>query len=142
MKSKITIDVNWANEPVIKIQYVESEDLRDKMVKRYLERLGHKSEWCEVTFEPTYGESSSIAIIQTITPPDLPRAMQWMRQVCDTKEKEESIYLRVENDSNPLESLMENIIKKLQDAGMQDAVDVIYPKIVDIIQQNDSSIEQ
>lgn len=36
MKSQIKIDVNEANEPVITIAHNHSDDLRDKMVKRFL----------------------------------------------------------------------------------------------------------
>lgn len=45
MKSKITIDVDFQNQPVIKIQYIESEDVRDKLVKRFLEKFGGVSAW-------------------------------------------------------------------------------------------------
>lgn len=37
MKSKIMIDLDEDNQPIIKIDYFYSEDVRDKMVKRFLE---------------------------------------------------------------------------------------------------------
>lgn len=40
MKSKIQIDLDWDNQPIIKIEYVPSDDVRDKMVKRFLETFG------------------------------------------------------------------------------------------------------
>lgn len=36
MRSRISIDVDWINSPVIKVDYVESDDLRDKMLGRFL----------------------------------------------------------------------------------------------------------
>lgn len=141
MKSKITIDVNWANEPVIKIQFVESEDLRDKMVKRYLERLGNRSEWCEITFEPDREGIDKTAIISTIAPNDITRHLDWMRQVSD--QHQSMVHQSMVPESTPMsesEKLMINIIEKLQSAGMQDAVDIIYPKIVDVGQPNNHSI--
>lgn len=57
MKSKITIDVDFNNQPIIKIQYIESEDVRDKLVKRFTERFGHVSAWCTWYPATTNGES-------------------------------------------------------------------------------------
>src|SRR5689334_7872403 len=36
MKSRISIDVDYDNQPIIKVEYVESEDVRDKLVGRFL----------------------------------------------------------------------------------------------------------
>ena len=43
MKSKITIDVDQDNQPIIKVEYSESDDVRDKLVKRFIENFGHNS---------------------------------------------------------------------------------------------------
>lgn len=40
MKSRISIDLDEDNSPIIKIEYCGSEDVRDKMVKRFLEGFG------------------------------------------------------------------------------------------------------
>ena len=43
MKSRITIDVDYDNQPIILIDYQESDDVRDKLVKRFLEGFGGES---------------------------------------------------------------------------------------------------
>jgi len=48
MKSKICIDLDDDNQPIIKIRYENSEDVRDKMVKKFLETFGGDS--CLATF--------------------------------------------------------------------------------------------
>lgn len=53
MKSKITIDLDWDNQPIIKIEYNESDDVRDKMVKRFLETFGGDSCWALFNFANT-----------------------------------------------------------------------------------------
>lgn len=50
MKSRITIDVNEDNQPIIKIEYNSSDDVRDKLVKRFLEAFGGESCWAHFTF--------------------------------------------------------------------------------------------
>lgn len=50
MKSRITIDVDYENQPIIKIEYLESEDVRDKLVKRFLESFGYDSIYCTHNF--------------------------------------------------------------------------------------------
>ena len=43
MKSKLTIDLDDDNQPIILIDYVYSEDVRDKIVKRFIESFGSES---------------------------------------------------------------------------------------------------
>lgn len=43
MKSRITIDVDYDNQPCILIDYQESDDVRDKLVKRFIEGFGGTS---------------------------------------------------------------------------------------------------
>lgn len=49
MNSRITIDVNEANQPIIKVRYRDTEDVRDKLVKKFIEGL-QGSAWCRVQF--------------------------------------------------------------------------------------------
>jgi len=57
MKSKITIDLDEDNQPVIKISKQFSEDVRDKMVVRFLESFGFESTECKILFNyPSPGE--------------------------------------------------------------------------------------
>ena len=76
MKSKITIDLAEDNQPIIKVDYVYSEDVRDKMVKRFLERFGGASCWARFRYTTSYAESeyggtSRTAEIKPIPPEDL-----------------------------------------------------------------------
>lgn len=48
MKSRISIDVDNNNQPVIKIDYAESDDVRDKLVKIFIEGFGHNSNQANV----------------------------------------------------------------------------------------------
>ena len=66
MKSKLTIDLDFDNQPIIKIDYVPSEDVRDKMVKRFLESFGSSSAWARLKYE-----DDSLCILRPIPPEDL-----------------------------------------------------------------------
>lgn len=43
MESRISIDMDWDNQPIIRIDYKPSEDVRDKMVKRFMDTFGSES---------------------------------------------------------------------------------------------------
>lgn len=76
MKSKLTIDLDHDNQPVIKIDYFYSEDVRDKMVKRFLETFGGDSCWAAFRYEndntAPYGSTDRTAVIRPICNYDLP----------------------------------------------------------------------
>lgn len=60
MKSRITIDVDSNNQPIIKIEYEHSEDVRDKLVKRFLEGFEDASTFANFyVFSSTEGKTSS-----------------------------------------------------------------------------------
>ena|SRR5687768_1755303 len=82
MKSKITIDLAEDNQPIIQINYVPSEDVRDKMVKRFLETFGHSSVWSRVTFTP--GTDITIATIRPIPFDDIFHNVQDMKSLIET----------------------------------------------------------
>lgn len=52
MKSKITIDLDEDNQPVIKVDFQTSEDVRDKMIARFFEKLGYGSVWFRMKVFP------------------------------------------------------------------------------------------
>ena len=58
MKSKITIDLDNDNQPVIKIDYKQSEDVRDKMISRFFQALDFGSSWCTIEFVSDTPEGS------------------------------------------------------------------------------------
>lgn len=78
MKSRISIDVDHDNQPIIKIEYSESDDVRDKLVKRFLESFGGDSCWATFNFydSPTIHQSNNVlnthAIIRPINTYDIP----------------------------------------------------------------------
>lgn len=72
MKSKLTIDLDFDNQPVIRIDYVPSEDVRDKMVKRFLESFGSSSVWARLEYRinPTLQEGS-LSTLRPVFPEEL-----------------------------------------------------------------------
>jgi hypothetical protein len=67
MKSKITIDLDIDNQPIVKIDFQPSDDVRDKMVKRFLETFGHSSVWCRWEYQNQV-EDGSTSILRPISP--------------------------------------------------------------------------
>lgn len=57
MKSRITIEVNFdeQNLPVIQIIQQSSDDVRDKLVRSFLQSLQHTSRWCRIEYLGNYG---------------------------------------------------------------------------------------
>lgn len=68
MKSRITIDVNEHNQPIIKIEWNDSEDVRDKLVKRYLEKFGTDSHIAKFQYENWFVENTPANRLASITP--------------------------------------------------------------------------
>lgn len=63
MLSKIRIDINDRNEPIILVEWVNSDDIRDKLVKRFIEGFGHESNEAVMKFEDQKpGEYTCISI--------------------------------------------------------------------------------
>lgn len=69
MLSKLMIDLDHDNQPIIKIDYRASDDVRDKMVKRFLETFGGGSAWAQFHFDhwqPDQENPNRYAIIRPI----------------------------------------------------------------------------
>lgn len=83
MKSKITIDMDWDNQPIIKIEYQESDDVRDKMVKRFMETFGGSSCWATFFYDQSISEmtekTNSKAQIRPLKPSQLGEHWKDMR---------------------------------------------------------------
>jgi hypothetical protein len=81
MKSKIQIDIDHDNQPIIRIDYIQSEDVRDKMVKRFLETFGSEVCWAKFQYEG-HGVDligvNSRAIVRPICAYDLPEESKTM----------------------------------------------------------------
>lgn len=69
MKSRITIDVDHDNQPIIKIEYSHSEDVRDKLVKKFLESFGSQSTFANF-FYTGVGDPNHEAKIRPISSVD------------------------------------------------------------------------
>lgn len=66
MKSRISIDLDENNSPYISIQYSPSDDVRDKMVKRFLEGFGSESTLAKFSFTNYSNDSVTHASIHPI----------------------------------------------------------------------------
>lgn len=73
MKSTIKFDLDSENNPIIVVKYVESDDLRDKVVKSFMQGFGHDSSLASIKFESSSGIVSDILIIKPIK--------DWVRDV-------------------------------------------------------------
>lgn len=71
MKSRISIDLDYYNKPIINIEYRESDDLRDKVVKRFLEEFGHNSNFCRVNWQIRENDINQAVNISPISPAQL-----------------------------------------------------------------------
>ena len=72
MKSKITIEIDHDNQPIILIDYEPSPDVRDSLVKRFLETFEGQSEYASFRFVWTNENSiNSKARLRPIKPEDL-----------------------------------------------------------------------
>lgn len=56
MRSRITIELDFDNnnEPYIQIHQLNSDDMRDKVLKSFLEKLGGESQWLKIRCEPQH----------------------------------------------------------------------------------------
>jgi len=59
MKSRITIEVDFENKnlPVIQILSRQSDDVRDGLIKSFLQSLQHTSRWAKFLYKGGYDES-------------------------------------------------------------------------------------
>jgi hypothetical protein len=78
MRSRISIDLDFNNEPILKIEYNESEDVRDKIVKRFLEKFASISSWCKIEWdhERLYTNGNNMNAGVSIISPVVPKEIQ------------------------------------------------------------------
>lgn len=81
MKSRVTFDLDGGNNPIILAHAEHSDDVRDKIAKRFVEKLGHSSNLAVISFMP-----QSINGIQDLHISPLPSS------AFDSKEVERLIY--------------------------------------------------
>jgi hypothetical protein len=72
MLSKITIEIDHDNQPIIKIKYEASPDVRDSLVKRFMETFHGAS--CFATFffdNSVHDMANKVAHIRPIKPEEM-----------------------------------------------------------------------
>lgn len=95
MKSRITIEVDFSNNnlPVIQILSQDSDDVRDGLIKAFLQSLQHTSRWCKILYE---GEASTFDDatvnkqrwrIVPITPKEIPNEIKLMQATLEEWER-------------------------------------------------------
>ena len=95
MKSKIYIDVDHDNHPVIRVEHHHSEDVRDKLIAKFLESFSHASVWCRTFDQPidhppltniigsavVASYPSRITLIRPVHPSELPRLSEESKEM-------------------------------------------------------------
>lgn len=71
MKSRITIDVNEDNQPIITINYCASDDIRDKLVKRFLDKFNGESHLARFRYDHYKSDGTYSCFITPVEPKDL-----------------------------------------------------------------------
>ena len=91
MKSRISIEIDFdkSNLPVIQVLSQDSDDIRDRIVKSFLQSLQHTSRWCKIEY---IGEASTFEDamvnkqrwqITPITPTQIPEEVKLMQSVLE-----------------------------------------------------------
>jgi len=80
MKSRITIEVDFENGnlPIIQILSRESDDVRDNLIKQFLQSLQHTSRWCRIEYLTATDDAYKWAVVP-ITPKELISEIDLMR---------------------------------------------------------------
>ncbi len=86
MKSRITIEVDFQNGnlPVIQVLSRPSSDVRDGLIKQFLQSLAHTSRWATITYAGTInpdedGSNYDRWVITPITPNQIPQEIKLMQ---------------------------------------------------------------
>lgn len=70
MKSRVSIDLDDDNQPIINIIWKDSEDVRDKMVKKFLESFGSRSTLAQFTYTKGPEDNEARAKVRPISTDD------------------------------------------------------------------------
>lgn len=83
MTSKITIEIDFDTAiPYIRvIPDRNSDDVRDKLVNEFKQKLGASSQWCRVRFDDTGISGRPIFTIEPLQPSDLPQELKFIEDV-------------------------------------------------------------
>lgn len=88
MKSTIRIDVDHDNQPVIRIEYFPSEDVRDTLVKKFLETFGGSC-WARFFFRQSNDPQpvNTTAYLRPICAFDLPEEVEFFNREAESHRK-------------------------------------------------------
>lgn len=91
MKSRITIEVDFdnGNQPILKIVNQDSEDVRDNLLRSFLQSLNHSSRWLRIEYVNEIlapGDSSKKYIwhIKPVLASEIPQEIKLMQAVTDS----------------------------------------------------------
>lgn len=92
MTSKITIEMDFeTSSPCIRIvNDTDSDDVRDKLIKFFTEKLGHTSSWCRAKFAqypPSDRNGILTLFIHPITPAQMEEEAKAMQEQADMLKK-------------------------------------------------------
>lgn len=89
MDSRITIEADLdAGMPYIRVITAKnSDDVRDKLVNRFREKLGHTSAWCRVKFDDTGISGRPMFTIEPVPPSDLENQFELMKEELSRKDR-------------------------------------------------------
>lgn len=87
MQSKATFDLCHSNTPVILVETASTSDVRDKIARRFIEKLGHVSQWCEIL--PT---ADNQYVIFPLAPSELRKQAEYMLSKAEELEKQTAIH--------------------------------------------------
>lgn len=82
MLSKVKIDLNERNEPVIIIEWQPSDDLRDKVVKQFIEGFGYESNAALMKIEETRDNYRRLSISPVMDEPYIVTAQDLENNPC------------------------------------------------------------
>lgn len=81
MESKAMFDLDSYNIPILKLDIRSTPDVRDKIAKRFIEALGHNSQWCVIL---KTGETEWQ--VWPLKPEELRQAAQYLSERADVVE--------------------------------------------------------
>lgn len=92
MKSRITIEVDFENGnlPIIQILSRESDDVRDNLIRQFLQSLQHTSRWVRIEYIDEHASKEDSKSVwrwhlKPITPKELSKEISLMTEVRDAK---------------------------------------------------------
>jgi hypothetical protein len=89
MQGRIVIEYDF-DKKVPHINFMapkDSSDLRDRMMKHFLEKLGHSSSWCKIKFTNWGGSDNTVCLIRAISPEELREEAKIMLEQAELMEQ-------------------------------------------------------